>query len=75
MSLALLVAAAAAIGYKAARWWVVSVPVVLGIIAAGVVTATGVSLHDTPLPFAVCMSTIAVASGTFAQRRLRAQVS
>jgi hypothetical protein len=72
MSVALLVVAAVVLGYKVAHWWVVSLPALLGITAAGMLIANGVSLDDTPLPFAVGLSTIAVVGGVAHRRSLAA---
>ena len=70
MSLLLVVAGAAAVGYRFGRWWLAAVPLVLGLAVGAVVSAVGGSLHDTPLPFAVVAAMLAVAGGRFARGRL-----
>ena len=71
MSLLLLVIGAAAAGYKVGRWWVVAAPLTLGLAVAGVVSAAGGSLHDTPLAFAVAAGATSACGGFFTRRLLR----
>lgn len=68
MSMVFLLVVAVAIGYQAGRWWVVAVPVVLGSAAAGLFLTSGVSLHDTPLLFAVGLASVGLVGGLFARR-------
>lgn len=74
MSVALLAVAAVVAGFKAGRWWVAFLPALLGIAAAGILMSTGVSLDDTPLPFAVGLSTIAAVGGVAFRRSLATDI-
>ena len=69
MTMALILAAALAVGAVAGRWWALSLPFVAGALVASAILLTGHNLADTPIPFLIVTATIAVAAGVLLRSR------
>jgi hypothetical protein len=70
MTMILVLAVALAVGVSVHSRWVMVLPVAAGGIAVAVLALMGQDLSDTPIPFVVVMSTVAVAAANLARSRL-----
>ena len=68
MTLTLVLIAAFGFGFGFRSWWLLLAPLLCGCAAAAAILLTGHSLTDTPIPFLVSASTIAMAAGILFQR-------
>ena len=69
MTVALILAIAVGIGAAIRRWWVLSLPLLIGCVSAAVVSMSGHRLGDTPIPFLVVVATLAMAIGILVRTR------
>jgi hypothetical protein len=75
MTMILVVAAALALGASLRSRWTLLLPLAAGLAAAAAVAVTGNDLRDTPLPFLIAISTLALAAGKIARSRITSSVS
>lgn len=69
MTFALILAISVGVGAGIRRWWALLLPLTVGYVSAAVVSMSGHGLGDTPIPFLVTMSTLAMAAGILVRTR------
>jgi hypothetical protein len=72
MTIILILTVALVAGAIMRSRWALLIPLALGIVAAIAVAATGHGLGDTPIPFLVVVSTLAIGGGQGLQHGRRA---
>ena len=71
----LVAAAALALGASLRSRWTLLLPLGAGLAAAAAVALTGNDPGDTPIPFLIAISTLAVAAGMIARSRVTSSAS